>query len=108
MSEFKNMKFWMGGDGDISTSVQLILLEQGYSWGMSENKPRYIGSNYICSYADGALGWGGAKASFDECKYEEINIDWMRTKKPETIELNGKTYVKTELEEALRNIKPVE
>ena len=42
--------------------------------------------------------------------HEEINLDWMRPIKQEeeTISLGGKTYIKSELEEALSHINPVD
>ncbi len=45
---------------------------------------------------------------FEEVTGEEINIDWLRTPKEETVELNGKKYIKAELEEALKHIKPID
>lgn len=106
MSEFKKMKFFIGSNGDAKTCkmVQGILDDLGYEATSRDSQIIFTESN---GDADSYTTHSDPKKKFGELPYEEINIDWMRTTKPETVELNGKTYIKTELEEALRKIKPV-
>ena len=109
MSEFKAMKFWIGDDPELSEKVQKLLFAMGYGWSGGGSLCR-TGYEELQAWADGSVTNSNAEfisAKNGFIKGEYINIDWMRTKKPETIELNGKTYIKSELEEALRHIKPV-
>lgn len=112
MSEFKKMKFWFNnGEEALFQEVCDILKAQG----CTTNFKKTIGScgqglcisvrasGMVTRETDEKRGWWNNKLS----DYEEINIDWMRTKKSETIELGGNTYIKSELEEALKHIKPV-
>ncbi len=109
MSEFKALKFWIGDDPELSEKVQKLLFDVGYKWAGCGKCGMYTDGVMLVTRESGEI-WYRHKGDscFDELDNEEINIDWMRTKKPETIELNGKTYVKSELEEALRHIKPVD
>ena len=105
MSEFKAMKFWIGDDPELSEKVQRLLFGLGYSWFVNKDNVANTESSYIYASRGGELTHSdNGDRPVDG---EEINIDWMRTKKPESIELNGKTYIKSELEEALRHIKPI-
>lgn len=101
--KFKAMKFWIGGDKEVSEKLQKVLFSLGYTWCNLGAEVHPTESEYISAHHDGDLSHGDG--SFD---YEEINIDWMRTPKEETVELNGKKYLKSELEEALKHIKPME
>jgi hypothetical protein len=112
MSEYKAMKFLIGEDPELSERVQNILFGLGYKWNSyGDSKICHTGYTELQAWRDGAI-----TRSNDEfvsknkgfIKGEYIDIDWLRTKKPETIELNGKKYIKSELEEAIKRIKPVE
>jgi len=109
MSKYKAMKFWIGDDPELSEKVQKLLFSMGYTWlsGSVEIKHTEEGCLYASRGGRVTQSSGGINGFFAKEDKEEINIDWMRATKPETIELNGKTYVKSELEEALRHIKPV-
>lgn len=108
MSQFKAMKFWIGDDKDLFTRVAKILRESGY----------IVHNNLLLGHQKGAISVDEKKVSwmcrendidwYKEYPAREINIDWMRTPKEETVELNGKKYMKSELEEALKHIRPVE
>ena len=112
MSEFKAMKFWIGDDPELSEKVQKILFGLGYKWAFeSRGVTEQVNAYSMYAESDGGIRVAShdkrdGKFSFPD-DGETIDIDWMRTKKPETIELAGKTYIKSELEEALRHIKPV-
>ena len=108
MSEFKAMKFWIGDDPELSEKVQKLLFGMGYTWAGGHECGSFKRGVMIATKESGAI-WhrDNFDSCFDSLSNEEINIDWMRTNKPETIELAGKTYIKSELEEALRHIKPV-
>ncbi len=108
MGEFKSMKFWIGDDPELSEKVQKLLLDDNYFWRHGGDGSKNTREFALYTNTKGRMTFSNSKAGFDCDNNEEINIDWMRTKKPETIELNGKTYVKSELEEALRHIKPVD
>lgn len=114
MSKFKAMKFWIGYDPKCSERVQQMLFDLGYKWISDDKKVRYTSEEYITTVqwggriSKGYLFWGDSRDSFNESLCEEINIDWLRTPKEETIELNGKKCIKTELEEALKHINPVD
>jgi hypothetical protein len=104
MSEYKNMKFLVKGDNELAKAVITSLRATGHNiiGELSEDV------EVIRVYSDGDFRVDLSEDFFDDSVAEEINIDWMRTKKPETIELNGKKYIKSELEEAIKRIKPVE
>lgn len=111
MSEFKEMKFWIGDDEELSKQVQKILNDQGYEWGHGESVQN-TGSLALYTTLNGRIIYSGDTnrvgiKHFDTEPEQEINIGWMRTAKQETIELGGKTYIKSELEEALSHIKPI-
>lgn len=108
MSEFKEMKFWIGDDAELSERVQNILFILGCRW-FSGDAVQITSSTSL--YVDGGcITYGGHSRKedwFDKQSHKEINIDWLRTAKPETVELGGKTYIKSELEEALSHINPL-
>jgi len=108
--KFKAMKFWIGKDEEYLYKIVCTILD---SLGYSADKN--IKPN-VCSIACYQSGrYEAATSNKDEYWYntlgdhQEIDLDWMRKPaKLETIELNGKQYLKSELEEALKHIKPIE
>jgi len=109
--KFKAMKFWIGKDMSLYYQVISILKHLGYE------EPRTIdmvGNIAIITNKAGNVSAAGRYSNdldkhFNQWGRKEINIDWMRKPaKLETIELNGKWYLKSELEEALKHIKPIE
>jgi hypothetical protein len=101
------MKFWIGNDPELSEKVQKLLFDAGYSWPSDVKTARYNHEFALYANSGGNLTRNSDSNYFIGHSHEEININWMRTTKPETIELNGKIYIKSELEEALLKIKPV-
>jgi len=108
-NKFKEMKFWVGDDSDLFLRVVNALKTLGYTCGDGLFLPDKTGGIRV---HDGRVYWtsdfADGKEYFDRhVSGEEINIDWMRTPNEETVELNGKKYLKSELEEALKHIKPM-
>lgn len=107
--EFKAMKFWIGDDPELSKRVHKLLKGLGYGYKMVESRIEEKAAMLVTT-EDGAMWYReDYDENFTSTDAEEINIDWMRTGATrETIELNGKTYIKSELEEALSHIRPIE
>jgi hypothetical protein len=107
VSEFKSMKFWIGGDKDLFHKVGGVLEGFGY-----EVPWKFDSADFIETYPTGEVYTWSSVASgyFHSIDAPEINIDWMRTpkKEAEKVELNGKTYLKSDLAEALKHIKPLD
>lgn len=111
MSEFKAMKFWCEDHNQFEL-VAGILSKLGYTADHNiEARLKDGQGKGIVLYATGvyasATTTRGDYWFSDLADVEEINIDWMRTKKVEYVELGGKKYIKEELEEALSKINPV-
>lgn len=104
----KAMKFWIGHDEKLGKAVYDLLTALGYEW-WSWSYATANGYAVGCFLTDreGKIDWSDQRYCFDRYDAKEVNIDWMRPEAPETIELGGKTYIKSELEEALKNIKPI-
>jgi hypothetical protein len=116
MSEYKKVKFWFNaGEEDLYQAVLDILQSQGCHLSSSTKKDRQLLNGLGLS-----VRFNGVIRAETEKKgswwhdnlsnFEEINIDWMRTKKPNT-EL--KAYdelirIQKDIEEAIKRIKPVE
>ena len=109
--EFKAMKFWIGDDPELSKRVHKLLKGLGYGYKMVESRIEEKAVMLVTT-EDGAMWYReDYDENFTSTDAEEITIDWMRTPTEatrETIELNGKTYIKSELEEALSHIRPIE
>lgn len=113
-TKFKAMTFKVGQDKQLSEKIQNILFDMGYEW--SGTGVGYFDNACDCIITDthGMM--------FDSSRHsgESINIDWMSTPKEETVELNGKKYLRSDLtnqvgkqvvsalEEALNHIKPMD
>lgn len=107
---YKAMKFNIGNNPEVSKRVQEILFELGYKWEPDAQKAKYTGEPYLFTgtYKDNAITWNDDEETFKSSTAEEINIEWMKPQPKETVELNGKKYLKSELETALQHLKPVE
>jgi hypothetical protein len=107
MSEFKAMKFWIGDDPKCSERVQKMLFDMGYQWSSGTKKIIHTSKESLLTYEYGDLVYLDYPSEYGEEEREEINIGWLRTPKQETIELNGKNYIKADVEAALEKLKPV-
>ena len=103
---FKRMCLVGGGDLTLFGKVCKELDSQGYVAAANIDFGRKEGG-VINADGYGGYTWYDRGISHPPGT-EEINIDWMRTQQKETIELNGKTYIKEELEEALSKINPID
>ena len=113
MFKFDKMKFWFN-DGEEALRMEVcdFLQSQGCRVGSNIKNNKAVGydrgiqvnENGVISAATNRKDPYWYNILED---YKEINIDWMRVKKPEPIELNGQRYIKAEVEEALRLLKPV-
>ena len=84
MSEFKKMKFLVGNDHELLEIVRGALSSLGY--GDSGSLDGFEG--VVTTYGDGSVSFRLRKGMFDSHDAEEINIDWMRTNEPETINIS--------------------
>lgn len=110
--QFKAMKIRVK-DEEHSRLIQEALFEMGYGWGCYKSKEcDYLSANYILTEPDGRLYFCMTEESFNKFKdpeYEaKIKVEFVEIQKPDTVELNGKTYLKSDLEEALAKLNPLE
>lgn len=105
MAKFKAMKFWIGRDPACSERAQKILFDMGYRWPLGRDSIQYTEAEHMRTTVAGKVL---VVSEGDDAPGEEVNIDWLRTPKLETVELNGKTYLKADLEAALEKLEPVE
>ena len=116
MNKFKKMKFWFeAGEVELYDTVCKWLEIQGHtiSVNVKPNKPDIypeglqVGSDGLVCAACKEKEHHWINALID---YEEINIDWMRIpeeEEPETITLGDHTHLKSELEQAISHINPI-
>ena len=85
MAKFKEMKFWIGDDDELRTMIVMALDSLGCEtsyMGLDCVRAIYVSSDGATTHTGDFSG----RSYFDSQTYEEINIDWMRTTKPETVE----------------------
>ena len=99
--------------------IQPWLFEQGYSW-CKEVHVRFTNSSHLYAEEDSVLAYGHNDQFFSADDGKEITLSrkvtveltpsFVEVEEPavEYVELGGKRYVKSELEEALSKIKAVE
>ena len=106
----KAMKFYIRDDPELCEKVQKLLFDLGYGWYVGYTAVKYLEAHYLYTFPSGYMGVGGVGTGscFDQQDAEEINIDWLRSRPKETVELNGETYLKKDLEAALAKLEPVE
>lgn len=99
---------------EISGKVQSALFELGYSWMHHGRAVANSSKTYIYTNEDGRLGWGEDDEYFLRDIRQEFKVETKKAyeflaveKAPETVELNGKTYLKADLEAALDKLKPL-
>lgn len=113
---FKAMKF-RARNSKHSKMIQMKLFELGYGWATGGKVVKHTGNEFLYTSLDGAITWGinGRNWSMDNRPemlikpYTTYNlVEAPVQPKPETVELNGKTYLKADLEAALAKLQPVE
>lgn len=114
MTQFKEMKFRVK-DAEHSAKIQEHLFSLGYKW-WSGATVQLTDSGYIFTEEDGRICKAESESTFDEDSspemhlVENVQITYSLVEvgpAPETVELNGQTYLKADLEEALAKLVPV-
>ena len=112
---FKTMKFRVRNSKH-SKMIQMKLFELGYKWGAGGRKVLHTNMPYLYANQYGHISHGRTPSHFEVKPSPEMLIEPRTTYnlveapvavKPETVELNGKTYLKVDLEAALAKLQPV-
>ena len=109
---FKAMKIKVSDAGH-SELIQEELFRLGYGWHTGGKEIRYTEANYLYTEGDGSMGFGEGFAFFDVDESKEVTLEATVTysfkdvEKPESVLLNGKEYLKSDLEEALNKLTPI-
>ena len=103
----KKVIFLTHKDSDLCRIAELIAFDLGAKWGLSgtEHNPS-IYDRFIDE--EKTLWHSPSRSRYDESIIFDLAPLKELTEKPETVELNGQKYLKSDLEEALKHIKPVE
>lgn len=112
---FKKMKF-SPQNRDEMVKAQNALFKLGYRWSGYGQNIAYSNQNFLYTNEFGTITHGDDAEYFNSREGVEVILVTMTTVvhtleeviKPETVELNGKTYLKADLEAALEKLKPVE
>jgi len=114
MTQFKEMKFRVK-DVEHSAKIQEHLFSLGYKW-WSGSTVQLTSSPYIFTEKDGRICKSDSGSTFDKDSspemhlVENIQITYSLVEvnsAPETVELNGQTYLKADLEEAMAKLSPI-
>lgn|SRR5574343_465196 len=106
ISDFEEMKFVVH-DADQATFLQKKLFEQGYSW---KNGQAVIntGFKFFATTKSGQIICYWEQREFSKASGKryitKVTVDFVEA---ETIEINGVTYLKEDVEKALASISPV-
>lgn len=104
--KFKEMKFNVKGDPELSRRVQEMMFDLGLKWGHNGREVQHIVQPYLYNRGD-IIYWSNGSYEFSNLLTgNEINIDWMRSQR-ETITIGDKSYYLDEIEVALANINPI-
>lgn len=110
---FKKMKF-APKTRDEMIHAQNALFKLGYRWVQHGQNVAWSNENFLYTTEAGEITYGSTRGYFDLRAGLEMTLVTTVTHtleeviKPETVELNGKTYLKADLEAALEKLKPVE
>ena len=105
MSNFKDQKFWIGWDEELSKLVQDILFAQGYRWMHHGQKPSNLSALYLTTNHNGSLLFGEYRSIFLSNPEREIDVSWMSPR--ETIDIDGTVYYRDDYDEAIANLTEV-
>lgn len=103
MSEFKEYKFNIGNNPEVSEIIQKIGFMLGYEWQCYGPTYERLSAPYIFFKQNGHIGYGNDKDYFESDPREEINIEWMKPQKSDEctedyIVLQGKRYKLVEVD----------
>lgn len=111
---FKAMKFRVHNSGH-STTIQKCLMELGYRWRTGDGQVQNTTEKFLYTNQLGYITYGESEQHFQRKEYPEFKADSFVAYKlvevpvtPETVELNGKTYLKADLEAALAKLTPMQ
>jgi hypothetical protein len=111
---FKEMKIRVKNAAH-SEAIQESLFDKGYSW-PSGQKVSHTSAGFLYTKASGRITWGEMEHCFKDKPFPEYKaevktvciFEEVEEEKPETVELNGKTYLKADLEAALEKLTPMQ
>lgn len=105
MAKFKEMKFWIGDDAELRTMVVGVLTAAGHDTDYIDAS----GVEAIYVDDDGFVtqtGHTSGRGYFIRKEYKEVNIDWMRTTKPESVEVETPSVMtKEEAEQQISELQ---
>jgi hypothetical protein len=110
MTKFKEMKFWIGDDAELSERIQNILFGAGYKWSDGSLAVGETGMPSLYAHEDGNITYASGdivpKTFTCHEKHMEINIDWMRSTKPDAVEPETpEVMTKEEAEQQISELK---
>lgn len=111
VQEFVNRKFRVK-NAKHSRQIQETLFSLGYEWMLKGKDVCYTNEPCLFANEDGTITWGDERC-FEQSEFQEAVVvahtsySIEDVVKRETVELNGLTYLKTDLEAALKKLTPV-
>ena len=115
---FQAMKFRVK-NAKHSKMIQKTLFALGYKWCSGQTEVLYTASACLYTNIDGSISKSNSDVSFADdprpymdvtphTTYNLVAVVIKTAKAPETVELNGKVYLKADLEAAIQKLKPIE
>jgi len=102
-----NLKFNIGDNPEVSETIQKHLFKLGAMW-------RFFGGATIRNtekpylyLSNGFITHGNLESFFVADENKEVDIEWMKPTKRETVEIGGKRYYADDLADALSKIKEI-
>ena len=105
--KFRAMKFRVNNPAH-SERVQRILFDMGYEWMIGGKDINHADRPYLYAEWDGDILSGSSESDFREDPNTEIDVSWLDTTDDETIEIEGRTYRKSDVVDRLAELDPVE
>lgn len=110
MSKFQAMKMRVESP-EHSEQIQEKLFEMGYRWADGCKRVQHTHNVGLCTRSNGNIYRFVCESSFNIDGRPEFTLETtaalVEKPKVETVELNGKTYLKSDLELALNKLTPV-
>jgi len=106
MFEFKNMKFNIGYDKEVSKVIQERLFVLGYRWSMGGKRFRHTDKCFLFTGVTGKILSSNSGVVFSEDIGADIDIGWLCGEDlRSTVLIGGKHYFEDELAAALANLE---
>lgn len=89
--------------------IQQKLFKMGYRWGIESNSQtvQFTEVKYLITTKDGFITWANLYDPEDNILLHHVITDVKFVPAKNVVEINGKVYLKEELEKALSTIKPI-